>query len=263
MATHQKGGEPPRIEAIDRALHLLEELAAMGDDGESLTTLSERTGISNATAYRALATMRARGFVSKGREGGYRLGPQAVQLGERFFSQDNVQRTLRPSLEELSRLTRELVHLGTWDGREVIYLDKVEPMDRAIRVWSAVGQRVPVASSALGRALLSVEPLDETGLVRFIDVLPPDRHVSPERLKEAVATARVTGFSEEIEENEPGVACLGFPLMRGDRAVAAISITAVASRMTDERRAELRALVREVLPPLLPDGIALFAPALA
>lgn len=260
MASSSNAG-PPRIEAIDRSMQLLVALAEYGPEGTTLTELSDRTGISKPTAYRALITMRARGFVSQGREGGYRLGPQAVALSDHYFSEDNLQRLLHPVLRELSRRLEELVHLGAWDGQEVVYLDKVEPSLRTIRVWSAVGQRVPAASSALGRALLSVEDPEEAALRSLVESLPDNRHVSLERLVEAVRTARETGFSEEIEENEPGVACVGFPLLRSGRAVAAISITSVAARMTESRRRELQSSLSAELPAMLPDGISLYEPA--
>lgn len=262
MATTPNGrsGGPPRIEAIDRAMQLLEELAKVGADGTSLTELSDVTNISKPTAYRALTTMRARGFVSQGHGGEYRLGPHALVLSDSYFSKDNLELALHPVLLELSRRTEELVHLGAWDGPEVVYLDKVEPTVRAIRVWSQVGQRVPAASSSLGRALLSAGYETQDDLRYFIDSLPPDRNVTHQRLVEAIDEARATGFSWEYEENEPGVACMGFPLMRGNRAVAAISITSVSDRMTPDRRGELQALVRTELPRLLPEGIILFKP---
>lgn len=251
---------PPRIEAIDRALLLLEELAGGGAEGLPLAALSESTGISKATAYRALATMRARGFVSQGEFGEYRLGPRALWLSDSYFGSDNLQRALRPALHELSRRTEELVHLGTWDGTEVVYLDKVEPTSRAIRVWSSVGQRVPAASTSLGRALLAARDDVDQRLDHFIGLLPADRHVSRARLAEAIDEVRDTGFSSEVEENEPGVACMGFALVRDHRAVAAISITSVASRMTAKRRLELQDIIRRELPALLPEGLSLYEP---
>ena len=256
----RSGDGPPRIEAIDRALQLLEELAEAGADGLQLAGLSESTGISKATAYRALATMRGRGFVSQGESGEYRLGPKALWLSDSYFAGDNIQRAFHPVLVELSRRTEELVHLGTWDGPEVVYLDKVEPTSRAIRVWSSVGQRVPAASTSLGRALLAVRDDVDERLDHFIQLLPPDRSVARQRLADAIDEARETGFSSEVEENEPGVACMGFALVRGERAVAAISITSVASRMTLQRRLELQDVIRRELPPLLPDGVSLFQP---
>lgn len=259
-ADRRPASNPPHVEAIDRAMHLLATLADFGSSGVSLSRLADLTGISKPTAYRALATMRSRGFVSQGAAGEYRLGISAVQLGERFLGDDDVQRLMHPVLEELARRTEELVHLGVWDGSEIVYLDKVEPATRAIRVWSSIGQRVPAACSSLGRALLGASELTGAQLQHYVDNLPADREVSLERLQTAVNETRETGFSSETEENEPGVACLGLPLMRGDSPIAAISITSIATRMTESRKKRLKTMLRAELPTLLPDGISLYEP---
>lgn len=250
----------PRVEAIDRALQLLLTLAKAGTEGSSLRELCTDTGISKATAYRALSTLRGRGFVTQSLAGDYVLGPQSLALGQHFFTGDNLGRSLKPALVELSQRAEELVHLGMWDGNRVVYLDKVEPGARAIRVWSSIGQRVPAASSALGRALLGAESAIDVPLESFIRALPPGRDVSVERLRAAIHEMRTTGFASETEENEPGVACLAVALMRNGSPLAAISITSLASRMTPERRDHLKGLIHEVVPPRLPDGVTLFSP---
>lgn len=251
---------PPRIEAISRAMQLLSALADFGAEGAGLAELSEITEISKPTAYRALTTMRSEGFVSQNAAGGYLLGPESLRLTDRYYSKDNLQTTMRPVLTELSKRTEELVHLGTWDGDEIVYLDKVEPTSRAIRVWSSVGQRVPAASSSLGRALLGAGNFEEEQLEHFIKILPSDRRVSRTRLIEAVMETRQTGFSSEIEENEPGVACIGIPLLRGDVPVAALSITSLATRMTSARQNQLKEMLRRDLPRLLPGGVTMYHP---
>lgn len=251
---------PPRIEAIDRALLLLTALADAGPTGASLADLAETTGMNKSTAYRALATLRQRGFAHQLPEGTYRLGAAATALSERFSSPANLVRALHPALVAVAREADELVHLGTWDGDEVVYLDKVEPATRAIRVWSAVGQRVPIASSSLGRALLAGRGVPPGQLDVYTRGLPADRRVSTDLLGEKVALARRLGYATENEENEPGVACVGVALLREQDSVAAISITSLAARMTPERQAELAALLRRVLPPLLPAGVTLQAP---
>lgn len=251
----------PRVEAIDRALELLSKLAEAGTQGLSLRDLCVGTGISKATAYRALCTMRARGYVTQSVKGDYMLGIQAIALGRRYLSGANLVRAVKPALTELSKRAEELVHLGAWDGAHVIYLDKVEPAARAIRVWSSVGQRVPAASSALGRALLGAEPISPSSLSYYTNALPPGRHVTEERLQAAIDEMRTTGFASETEENEPGVACIAVALLRDGAPLAAISITSLAARMTDDRAETLKEIVRETLPPLLPEGVELLVPA--
>lgn len=250
-------GPVPRVEAVDRALQLLVALADAGPDGLPLAELAGRAGVNKSTAYRALSTFRLRGFATQDTASGhYRLGPAAFELGDRTFGPQNLAQALHPALVALSQATAELVHLGIMAGQYVLYLDKVEP-ERAIRVWSAVGQQVPVASTAMGRALLAAREVPDQQLGSYLRHLPAATAVAADRLRETVAHARRHGYAVEIGENEPDVACIGTAIMRGNTAIAALSITALAERMTEARQAELsRLIVREVT-PLLPDGLAL------
>lgn len=50
---------------------------------------------------------------------------------------------------------------------------------------------------------------------------------------------------------------MAVPLVRAGAAVAAVSVTAPVERMADERVAWLHDRMRDVLPPLLPPGLAL------
>src|SRR5690606_3681592 len=98
--------------------------------------------------------------------GTYRLGPAVLALGTAYLAEDNLPALLRPALETLRDEVDELVHLGVLAGTEVVYLDKVEPR-RPLRVWSAVGRRVPAATTALGRALLAAAPSPDADLARY------------------------------------------------------------------------------------------------
>lgn len=244
--------EGPRIESIDRALLLLTAMMDAGGRPLSLAELTGRVGIAKPTCYRALSTMRLRGFVEQDVETGqYRLGPMAMRMGETFAGTRNLAGALHPVLVRLSRATGELVHLGVLSGDRMLYIDKVEP-ERAIRVWSAIGQTVPVATSALGRAVLSTRDLTDQQLGSYLMGAPGS---SLEELRRAVDAARAKGFSEEHGENEPDVACVGVALMRQDVAVAAVSVTSLASRMTPARQGELVRIIREELPATLPSWL--------
>lgn len=243
----------PRVEAIDRALNLLTTLAEAGAGGLPLTELAASTGVNKSTAYRALSTMRAHGFVSQSEAtGDYRLGAVAMSLGERFVTPQSLAQSLHPALVALSREAEELVHLGVLIGDQVLYIDKVEP-ERAIRVWSEVGRRTSAASSAMGRALLASREVPDDQLNAYLH----HSAVTLDQLITAVHAARERGFSTEIEENEPGVACMGIAIMQGPSAVAALSITTQAERLTGARQQDLSDVIRRVLPPLLPDGLTL------
>lgn len=249
--------EPPRVESVDRALQLLLALADAGPDGATLAELAEATGVNKSTAYRSLSTMRLRGFAEQdGEQGSYRLGPAAFELTERSYGPRNLADAMHPALVALAHAANELVHFGVLTGDHVLYLDKVEP-ERAIRVWSAVGQRMPVASTAMGRALLAARDVPERLLPGYLTSVPEARPVSAERLRETVLDARRRGYAVEHGENEPDVSCLGTVVLHGTTPVGALSVTALASRMTPEREAELAAIIANEVPPLLPRGLQL------
>jgi DNA-binding IclR family transcriptional regulator len=253
--------EPPRIEAVDRAVRLLVALAEAGAEGAALGDLADKVGVNKSTAHRALGTLRAHSFAMQSEgTGRYRLGPSAIALGEVFWGSDNLQVAVHPALVALSREIGELVHLGVMVDDQVLYVDKVEP-ERAIRVWSSIGQRAPVATTSMGRALLGASEVPDDQLRAYLRVVPPERELSWEHLREVVREARSRGYASEVEENEPGVACIGMAILRGSRTVGALSITSLAERMSPDRRMELAEAIRSVVGPLLPDGLALARPA--
>jgi DNA-binding IclR family transcriptional regulator len=143
---------------------------------------------------------------------------------------------------------------------QVLYVDKVEP-ERAIRVWSSVGQRAPAATTSMGRALLAAGDVPDDQLRAYLRAVPPDREMSWEHLRDVVHAARSRGYATEVEENEPGVACIGMAILRGNRTVGALSITSLADRMTPGRQVALAQAIHGVVGPLLPEGLALAGPA--
>jgi len=161
----------------------------------------------------------------------------------------------RPLLLELSQTTEELVHLGVLDGRRVVYLDKIEP-ERSVRVWSRVGRRVHVATTALGRALMAAGPYSESLMSSFV-AEAESSHAQEnleERFRAAVERARIDGWAVENQENEQGIACVGVALSAPSSVDVAISVTGPSERMTETRLAEIGGLMRDLATNLAPEG---------
>lgn len=243
------------VQSVDHALLALQALAAAGGSGMRLATLASSLGLSRPTTHRCLAALKHRGFVTQDPDtGSYLLGSAAVRLADAYLSEENLPVLLHPALLALSRSADELVHLGVLSGTEVVYLAKVEP-ERPVRVWSAVGRRSAAATTALGRALLAYRGTDRTALAEYSRTGADQLDV--DHLWEALETARRRGFATEQEENEPGISCVAVPLMRSGAAIAAVSVTAPAERMTPERIRWLHTQMTQILPPLLPEGLTL------
>lgn len=245
------------VEAVDRALLVLEALARAGARGAALADLAAGLGLNKTTVHRTLAALRYRGFVTQAPSGAYLLGPAATQLADDYFGDENLPVLLHPALVALCGAADELVHLGVLSGTHVVYLDKVEP-ERSVRVWSAVGRRSPAVTTALGRALLAYRGTDRTMLAGYVRAAG-EQTVDADRVWSVLESARARGYATEEQENEVGISCVAVPLLRSGSAIAAVSITAQADRMTPERIEWLHHQMRSVLPPLLPAGLTLAA----
>ncbi len=242
------------VESVDRALLVLQAVSAAGATGTGVSDLATALGLHKTTVHRALAALAYRGFVVQDAGSGrYRLGPSTTELAGARSDHDRLPVLLHPALVELCRETEELVHLGLLTGTSVVYIDKVEP-ERPIRVWSAIGRRSPAATTGLGRALLAHRG---TGRAAVAAYLPAGEEEAADELWRVLEQTRERGYARDVEENERGVSCVAVPLLRDGVAAAAVSITAPAERMTEERVAALLQTISAVLPPLLPEDLSL------
>lgn len=254
----------PVIESIDRALLVLNFLAQSGPQGATLADISEELNINKSTVFRAVSTLKARNFIAQEpKSGKYMLGTTAISMGQVFFSNLNFPVLLHPALEKISSETNELVHLGVPHGVNMTYVDKVSPQNRTLQVWSVIGQSVPMAWSALGRAYLAYSKSDLDDLSTYISegaLYRKNKAPSPltdKELKEILITAKKRGFSTEIEENEPGIACIGLPIVCMGNAIAAVSITRPATGADDTLIRSLAQSMHDILVPQLPEGFSL------
>lgn len=271
--------DPPPVESIDRALLVITALAGAGAQGASLSTLCNQLGLTKATMHRTLAALRFRDFAAQDPVSSrYVLGPTAARLADAFFGEENLPVLLHPALVALCERTNELVHLGVLSGTHVVYLDKIEPQ-RAVRVWSEVGRRMPAVTTALGRAMLAFRGTTRAGLDAYLGAAGAGGAgvgrgvsagaaegsgadgvfdgVAAEHVWQAILRTRHDGYATEQQENEPGISCVAVPLLRNGTAVAAVSATGPADRLTPERLQELGKDLRAVLPTQLPQGLTL------
>lgn len=241
--------------SVDKALLALDALAASGAAGVSLAELAGMVGVNKTTLHRTLAALRHRGYVDQTVTGQYRLGASAIVLGMTYLRDENLPELLHPALTEICEQVEELVHLGVLAGREIVYLDKVEPQ-RPVRVWSAVGRHRPAATTAMGRAwLAAVEaaslPFDDTTLDRYADGV-----TTRGRLRSAIDFVHEHGYAVEVEETEPGIACVAVAILRAGDPVAAVSITAPVERLQSGARKERAQRMRRVLSGFLPTTLS-------
>jgi DNA-binding IclR family transcriptional regulator len=239
------GEERAKIQGSQTLLRGLDMLDKVIDGPIKLADLSAAMGLTRSTTHRLANALTDRGFLTFLPREGYQLGPKLLQLGFLAQSQADVVQISRPRLEELAAKSEDTVHLGRLDVDLALYLDKI-PGRRRVDISSRIGDRHPLTSTGLGKALLLDTPESEwRGLFeksRQHGAPVADYDVWAERMRGYVAS----GHAYDLEENEDLVRCVAAPVRDASgRIIAAISLSSAAQYLDDDRMAAISRDVRE------------------
>jgi len=216
----------------------LDVIDALVDGPLPLTELAEKLDLTRSTTHRLASALVDRRLLSFRPREGYSLGAKLLELGHAASQQMHLPRVARPWLEQLSAQTDDTVHLGVLDGRHALYLDKV-PGRRRINIGSRLGERHPIASTGLGKALI----LDKTE-AEWMQFYAPEGQPF-DSAQRAVWLERMRSYAEkgyafDLEENEDQIRCVAAPIRSvSGQVVAALSVSSAAQYMSDERMADL------------------------
>jgi DNA-binding IclR family transcriptional regulator len=126
----------------------------------------------------------------------------------------------------------ETVHLGRLDGPNVVYMAKRESI-HPLRLFSAIGRRLPAHATALGKALLA-----ERGDAEVAAILPSPLPrltartlVTPRELGDDIKATRERGYAVDREENTDGIVCIAMAVPLRKPANDAISLSIPISRL--------------------------------
>lgn len=235
--THHGSGRRPRnaedrdytVRAVERVCSIL-DLLQESIDGVSLIDVAQITDLPKSSAFRYLWTLETHRYVERDPEtGDYRLGLGFVGMQSRQL--EVLRQHTRPWLEKLRDEFGETLNLGVWDSGSVIYLDIVESL-RSVRLAARRGDRDPIHSTALGKAIAAYLPeqrvrevLSQTGMPgRTSNTLTTiDDYIAE------LARVRRLGYAIDDGENEVDGRCVAVAIP-GVGLPAALSLSAPTSR---------------------------------
>lgn len=112
--------------------------------------------------------MKTLGYVAQeGESEKYSLTLKLFELGARALQNVDLIRSADIQMRELSRLTKETVHLGALDEDSIVYIHKIDSMYN-LRMYSRVGRRNPLYSTAIGKVLLAWRDRDEVKQILMV-----------------------------------------------------------------------------------------------
>ncbi|MEH7305956.1 IclR family transcriptional regulator [Neobacillus drentensis] len=223
------------VQSLERALTILNKLSEY-PDGIQITRLSEQVGLTKGTLHRLLATLANMNYVVKDEETDkYKLGLQVLFLSRNLLNHSNIVTIAKPYLEKLSQEVNETVHLCIEDRGEVIYIDKIES-NQTIRMYSRIGSRAPMYSTAVGKILLSDMSSNQfEDIVSNIIFIPktPTTITSKEEFIKEIEKVKVQGYALDNAENEEVLRCIASPIYdHKGKIIASFSISGPNNRVT-------------------------------
>lgn len=236
---------PYAVRAVLRVLDILDVLQS-SRDGVTLSALAEAVDLPKSSMFRYLSTLEARGYVERDPlTGNYRFGRDLLPSHTRHL--EMLATRARPLLERLRDRFGETINLGVLDGNRVTYLEIMES-PRAMRFAARKGDRDPVHSTALGKAIASCLAdrqvraiLATEGMRRLTSRTITD----PARFLRELGVVRERGYAVDNGENEEDGRCVAVTIP-GSGVAAAISLSAPAARFSFTGIEEVAAALREV-----------------
>lgn len=122
----------------------------------SISEISRTLDLGVSTTYRLLVTLKYKNYIGQNPLNlKYKLGYEF--LNKAFLvsnDESNIIKKSMPCLENLRDFTKESVSLAVLDGKDIVYIAKVDSYE-VLRTNIEIGKKIPAYITALGRVLLA------------------------------------------------------------------------------------------------------------
>jgi DNA-binding IclR family transcriptional regulator len=177
----------------------------------AVTEVARRLGIPKSTVSRVLKTMARRGMTEQS-EGSkrYSVGPLPLRLGQLYRARMQTLDLVAAATEQLAGETGFTGYVGILDGADVVIL-RLTQGRYPVRIVLEPGYRVPAFATAMGLALLALEPdtVLRTMLPAVLVHEPTGLRLTLTTLLRDLAAIRRQRCAEVSEATFPGIRAVG------------------------------------------------------
>ncbi|MGZ0710567.1 IclR family transcriptional regulator (plasmid) [Coraliomargarita sp. W4R53] len=234
----------PGAQSIARAAHLLRLVTSAGNDGVSVSDLSQRAALTRPTTHRLLTALRQEGLVDQDdRTGRWIPGAELYLMGIVAASRYDITASARDIVRSLAVRTEESAFLSVRRGDETVCLLREEGSFPIRSFVLSEGIRFPLGVASAGLAILSFLPSHDVDA--YLDRHPElsaqwgGSHSEP-RMRARVRETQARGYAVNpglIVEGSWGMGAAVFTAQGHPQW--ALSLTGVEFRFGPERQAEL------------------------
>ena len=213
----QRDEDRDQVSALARGLGLL-ECFRTADRFLALQDLAERSELPKATVSRLVNTLVAQGYLEYSESlGRYYLGSRVIALGFTALGSMRVRQVARPFMRELAESCSASVGIGTRDRHTMLYVENAaSTANQNFRL--NIGSRVPLATSAMGRAYYCglTDPEREVLLAEMSARTPSSLEAIKASLNVGLRDYQEHGFCVSVGEWQKDVNAVGVPYRCAD-----------------------------------------------
>ncbi|MDY7577091.1 IclR family transcriptional regulator [Herbaspirillum sp. RTI4] len=205
------------VNALARGLEIL-RCFRPGEVYLTNTELARRTGMPKPTITRLTYTLTKLGYLNYAADQGkYQLGSGVLALGYSLLSNLDIRKLSRPSMQELAEHSQCNVALGIRDRLSMVYIEACRGSG-AVTLRREVGSRIPLAATAMGKALLCGLPQAERDfLLDHIRLRDEEKWPKIKAgIEQGYKDFQDFGFCVSVGEWESSIHAVGVPLIDPD-----------------------------------------------
>ena len=241
MSEHRVGNanQSVIINSVDRTIDIIEYLY-LQDKGVSISQISKDLGLYKSTVYRTLATLQNRGYIEQNVSNEmYSLGPKIYALKGSEVPEQKLVEIILPYLKQLNDKYCDSVNLGVLDvDGEGMY--RIRLLAECASK-SVLGVKVDIESmsecycASLGKCLLAfsdnvdLSVYESSPMTKFTD----STITTVKELEKELEKIKKCGYACDDEEREVGLFCVGVPIFKNGKVVAAMSLAGPKFRIMD------------------------------
>lgn len=239
---------PNQNQGIERTVALLKTITDHCDHGVKLADVAELTQLSRSTVHRLLSGLIQVGLVEQNSET-LRYFPAFLlyRLGNKTAKRFGLLNSAQGSIARLAKETEDTVYLQIRSGDEALCIAREEGNYPIKTLTLAVGDRRPLGIGAGSLAILSSLPdLEiERVLKRNINQISSYGEKTIIHIEQDAKIAKKQGYTFNPGHYIKGMGAVGLPIIdQKDNLIGSLSIAAIETRMTDDRRPWLYELMK-------------------
>ncbi|HVE51066.1 MAG TPA: IclR family transcriptional regulator C-terminal domain-containing protein [Casimicrobiaceae bacterium] len=239
-------GDPNFMTSLARGLAVIRGFSH-DQRRQSISQLSQKTGIPRAAVRRCLYTLARLGYVGSDDGRLFALQPRLLVLGHAYLSSTPLVIAAQPYLDRVSEAVDESCSLAMLEGDDILYLAR-SVTSRIISITLNVGGRLPAYATSIGLVLLAALP--EEALERYLEHVRINRYTdrtptTPAALRRLLQSVRRDGYAVADQMMEIGVVSVAVPVRdSAGRVVAGMNV------ITQTARSSSAELLAKSLAPL-------------